>query len=64
MRSISLEDCIVDGVNCIEVHICTIPPKKSVTAASSTIDISWNTSFDIANCLRNSEDILKILQNL
>jgi hypothetical protein len=60
MRSINLESCIVDGVNCVEVYICTVPPPKKSESAKpvlaeslTTIDISWNPSFDLSKILKN-----------
>jgi len=54
MRSITLESCIIDDVNCVEVHICHIPPKNNSTECkSSIIDVSWNTSLDVSKILKN-----------
>jgi hypothetical protein len=52
MRNITLESCIINDVNCIEVYICSIPPKK-VDDSSTTIDISWKSSYDTPKILKN-----------
>jgi hypothetical protein len=54
MRNIDLEACLVDGVNCVEVYICCLPPKKpELPHTSTTIDIAWNKSLDISKILKN-----------
>jgi hypothetical protein len=54
MKNITLESCIIDGVNCVEVYICDIPPKKvDNPVQSTTIDISWKSSYDISKILKN-----------
>ena len=54
MRNIDLESCIVPGVNCVEVYICHVPPKKpELEGTSSAIDVYWNKSNDITKILKN-----------
>lgn len=54
MKNIQLENCIKNDVNCVEIYICNIPPKKPINdMSSSIIDISWNKSNDVTKILKN-----------